>query len=91
MKDLVQYLVEALVDHPEQVQVNEVVGERSVVYEVRVAADDLGRVIGKGGRIANSLRTVVKAAGLKRHKSVWVDFGKHEAEGEAAPAPEEEA
>lgn len=89
MKELVRYLVEALVEHPEQVQVNEVPGDRSLIYEVRVAEDDLGRVIGKGGRIANSLRVLVKAAASKQHESVWVDFGKVEQEAEA-PEPEVE-
>lgn len=88
MKELVEYIVGALVDHPEQVQVNEVAGERSTVYEVRVADDDLGRVIGKGGRIANSIRALVKAAGSKGHRHVWVDFGK---QGEESAPPAEPA
>ncbi len=91
MKELVQYLVQALVDHPEEVQVTEVEGERSTVYEVRVAPDDLGRVIGKGGRIANSLRTVAKAAGSKQHLNVWIDFGKVGGEDDSPSPAEEEA
>jgi len=64
------------VDDPEQVSVNKVEGERSIIFEVRVAPDDLGKVIGKGGRIANALRTLVRAAGAKERKSIWVDINK---------------
>jgi predicted RNA-binding protein YlqC (UPF0109 family) len=74
--ELVTMIVKALVDEPEQVVVNTVEGERSVIFEVRVAPDDLGKVIGKGGRIANALRTLVRAAGTKEHKSIWVDINK---------------
>jgi hypothetical protein len=70
-------IVRSLVDEPEEVVVNEVQGERSVIFEVRVTSEDLGKVIGKGGRIANALRTLVRAAGAKNHKSVWVDINKH--------------
>ena len=76
MHELVTLIVRALVDQPERVMVNEVEGERSIIFEVRVAADDLGKVIGKGGRIANALRTVVRAAGAKHRKSIWVDINK---------------
>ncbi len=62
MKDLVEYMVKSLVDNPEQVKVSEVQGEQSVIYEVRVAPEDMGKVIGKQGRIARSIRTIVKAA-----------------------------
>lgn len=76
MHELVTMIVRALVDDPEQVAVNKVEGERSVIFEVRVAPDDLGKVIGKGGRIANALRTLVRAAGAKERKSIWVDINK---------------
>jgi hypothetical protein len=69
-------IVRALVDDPEQVAVNKIEGERSIIFEVRVAPDDLGKVIGKGGRIANALRTLVRAAGAKERKSIWVDINK---------------
>ena len=78
MHELVTMIVRALVDDPEQVRVNKVEGDRSVIFEVRVAPDDLGKVIGKGGRIANALRTLVRAAGTKERKSVWVDINKIE-------------
>lgn len=76
MHELVTMIVRALVDQPERVVVNEVEGERSIIFEVRVAGDDLGKVIGKGGRIANALRTLVRAAGAKQRKSIWVDINK---------------
>ena len=76
MHELVTMIVRALVDDPEQVTVNKIEGERSVIFEVRVAPDDLGKVIGKGGRIANALRTLVRAAGAKERKSIWVDINK---------------
>lgn len=76
MHELVTMIVRALVDDPEQVVVNQVEGERSIIFEVRVAPDDLGKVIGKGGRIANALRTLVRAAGAKERKSIWVDINK---------------
>lgn len=76
MHELVTMIVRALVDDPEQVTVNKIEGERSIIFEVRVAPDDLGKVIGKGGRIANALRTLVRAAGAKERKSIWVDINK---------------
>ena len=76
MHELVTMIVRALVDDPEQVAVNKVEGERSIIFEVRVASDDLGKVIGKGGRIANALRTLVRAAGAKERKSIWMDINK---------------
>jgi len=74
--ELVTMIVRALVDEPERVVVNKLEGERSVIFEVRVASDDLGKVIGKGGRIANALRTLIRAAGAKERKSIWVDINK---------------
>ena len=84
MNELVTMIVRALVDDPEQVAVNKVEGERSIIFEVRVAPDDLGKVIGKGGRIANALRTLVRAAGTKDRKSIWVDINKLGEEGAEA-------
>lgn len=76
MQELVTMIVRSLVNEPERVAVNKVEGERSVIFEVRVAPDDLGKVIGKGGRIANALRTLVRAAGARERKSIWVDINK---------------
>ncbi len=74
MKELVETIARALVDHPEAVQVNEVEGERSTILELKVAPDDMGKVIGKQGRIAKAIRTVVKAAATKDEKRVVVEI-----------------
>ena len=74
MQELVEYLVKALVEEPEQVEVREVKGERTVIYEVKVAPEDTGRVIGKEGRIAQALRTLVKAAGMRRDQKATVEI-----------------
>ncbi|NCO36006.1 MAG: KH domain-containing protein, partial [Armatimonadetes bacterium] len=67
-------LVRALVETPEEVDVQQIDGERTTIYEVRVAPDDLGRVIGKHGRIANALRTVVRTAAIKDGRRVSVEI-----------------
>ena len=74
MKQLIEYLVKELVDDPEQVSISEVPGDEATTYEVRVAPDDLGKVIGKQGRIANALRTVAKAAAMKHKRKVYVEI-----------------
>jgi hypothetical protein len=68
MKELVEHIAKALVDKPEEVAVTAVEGEQSVVLELRVAPSDLGKVIGRQGRTARSLRTILNAAGMKLHK-----------------------
>lgn len=68
MKDLIMYMARALVDHPEQVQVNAVEGESSVILELKVAPDDIGKVIGKGGQTAKAMRKVLSAAATKLRK-----------------------
>jgi len=67
-------LAKSLVDHPESVEVSQVEGERSIILEVKVAPDDMGKVIGKQGRIAQALRTIVKAAAVKEGKKVMVEI-----------------
>lgn len=74
MKNLIELLVKALVDEQDQVEVVEVAREDAVTYEVNVAPGDLGKVIGKDGKIANALRTVAKAAALKGGKKVFIDI-----------------
>jgi len=74
MRDLVELMVKSLVDDPDQARVNEVSGESIVVYEVSVAEEDLGKVIGKGGRIANAMRTIVKAAATKTDRKATVEI-----------------
>ncbi len=68
MKDLVLYMARALVDHPEKVEVNAVEGENSVILELKVAPDDVGKVIGKGGQTAKAMRKVLSAAATKLRK-----------------------
>lgn len=74
MKELVKVLAKALVDCPEEVRVNEVVRERSIVYELSVASQDMGKIIGKQGRIAKAIRTVVSAAAVRENKRVIIDI-----------------
>ncbi|KPL12164.1 RNA-binding protein [candidate division BRC1 bacterium SM23_51] len=68
MKDLVQFMAEALVDYPDQVSVNAVEGENSVILELKVAPDDVGKVIGKGGQTAKAMRKILSAAATKLKK-----------------------
>ena len=68
MKELIEEIAKALVDSPEQVTVTEVVGEQTTVLELRVAQTDLGKVIGKQGRTARAIRTLLGAAGMKLRK-----------------------
>ena len=74
MKELIEILVKSLVDDPDQVNISEISGDDAVTYEIRVAEDDMGKVIGKGGKIANALRTVAKAAAMKDKTKVYVEI-----------------
>ncbi|HHQ49642.1 MAG TPA: KH domain-containing protein [Acidobacteria bacterium] len=68
MKDLLEEIAKALVDNPEDVQVTEIEGEQTTVLELRVRNEDLGKVIGRQGRTARAIRTLLAAAGMKVHK-----------------------
>lgn len=74
MKELIENIAKSLVDNPQDVHVNEIVGEQSIILELKVAPTDMGKVIGKQGRIAKAIRTVVKAAALKEEKKVVVEI-----------------
>ena len=74
MKELVEVIAKALVDHPEEVTVTETEKDKSIVVELRVAPSDMGKVIGKQGRIAKAIRSVVNAASSKNDKRVIVDI-----------------
>jgi uncharacterized protein len=74
MRELVEFLVRALVENPDQVEVEEFDEDGDLVLEISVADDDLGRVIGRGGRIANAIRTVARAAGSRDDRRVIVDI-----------------
>jgi len=68
MEKLVKYIAEALVDHPEEVEVRSIVGENSIIIELKVAPDDVGKVIGKGGQTAKAIRKILSAAATKLKK-----------------------
>lgn len=68
MKDLVQFMAEALVDESDKVEVNAVEGENSIILELKVAPEDIGKVIGKSGRTAKAMRTILSAAATKLKK-----------------------
>ncbi|MBQ6846900.1 MAG: KH domain-containing protein [Oscillospiraceae bacterium] len=74
MKDLLTYIAKSLVENPDAVSVTEVQKEDGLVLELRVAPDDMGKVIGKHGRIAKEIRTVIKAAALRDNVKVSVDI-----------------
>ncbi len=74
MKELVEIIAKALVDHPNDVIVQENESEQSIILELKVANDDMGKVIGKQGRIAKAIRTVIKAAATKEDKRVMLEI-----------------
>jgi uncharacterized protein len=74
MKELVEAIARALVDHPEQVQVRAVEGEQVTVLELHVHPEDLGKVIGRQGRTAKSMRTILGAAGMKLKKRLTLEI-----------------
>lgn len=74
MKELVEVIAKALVDHPDQVQVRAVEGEQVTVLELRVHPDDLGKVIGRQGRTAKSIRTILGATGMKLKKRLTLEI-----------------
>ncbi|MBM4313674.1 MAG: KH domain-containing protein [Deltaproteobacteria bacterium] len=74
MKELIKYMAEALVDKPEMVTVSEIIGEQTSVIELRVAKEDLGKVIGKQGRTAKAMRTILSAASTKIRKRTVLEI-----------------
>ena len=73
-RDLVEYMVKSLVDNPEQVEINEIEGEKSTILELKVVKDDIGKVIGKHGRIARAIRTIINASATKTGKRVVLEI-----------------
>jgi hypothetical protein len=73
-KDLVEYIAKSLVDNPSSVEVNVIEGEKSTILELKVAPDDIGKVIGKSGRIARAVRTILSAAAAKTEKRVVLEI-----------------
>ncbi len=74
MKELVEFIAKSLVDDPSQVHVSEIEGEISVILELRVGPEDMGRVIGRGGRTANAMRTLVRVLAAKQGKRVTLEI-----------------
>ncbi len=74
MKELLTFIVRNLVDHPDEVSITEIAGERTFVFELRVHKEDLGKVIGKQGRTARALRTVLSAASVKENKRAMLEI-----------------
>ncbi len=74
MKELIKYIAQALVDNPEQVEVSEVEGNRTSVLELKVAQDDLGKVIGRQGRTARAMRTILSASSAKLKKRTVLEI-----------------
>lgn len=74
MKEIIETIILNLVDNKEAVQIKEIQEEKSIVYEVKVSNEDMGKVIGKQGRLAKSIRTVVKSIAGREHKKVSVEF-----------------
>ncbi len=74
MQELLTFVAQSLVDHPEQVSVTETEGPEAIILELNVAEEDMGKVIGKQGRIAKAIRAVVKAATAKDSKPVFVEI-----------------
>jgi hypothetical protein len=74
MRELIEYIAKALVDNPDAVEVSEIEGERTSVIELKVAKEDLGKVIGKQGRTAQAMRTILSAAGTKLRKRAVLEL-----------------
>ncbi|NLI97764.1 KH domain-containing protein [bacterium] len=74
MKELLEYMVKALVDNPNNVSIEEIAGEKTIIYELRVGEGDLGKVIGKEGRMAKAIRTILTAASMKKGKRAQLEI-----------------
>lgn len=74
MKELVEFIAQSLVEYPEKVEVKQLDREHSIIVELKVAQEDMGRVIGKQGRIAKAIRAIVKASAIKQNKRVMVEI-----------------
>lgn len=74
MKELVEYIARSLVDHPDAVEVTEILGRTVIVIELRVAPDDMGRIIGKAGRVANAIRSLLRVMATQEGKRVNLEI-----------------
>ena len=74
MKEFIEYIVRSLVDDPSQVRVTEIEGSNTVIFELRVAPEDMGRVIGKGGRVANAMRTLLRVVAARQGRRATLEI-----------------
>ncbi len=74
LKELIEFIAKSLVDHPELVSVTEIPGEKTVIYELKVGEGDLGKVIGREGKTAKAIRTIISAAAMKRGKRAVLEI-----------------
>ena len=74
LKELIKYILQALVDHPEQIKISEIEGKQSAVLEVKVAKEDIGKIIGKKGRTVQAIRTILSAASGKKKKRTIMEI-----------------
>jgi predicted RNA-binding protein YlqC (UPF0109 family) len=74
MREFIEYVVRSIVDDPSQVRVTEVEGTSAIIYELRVAPEDMGRVIGKGGRVANAMRTLLRVVASRQSKRATLEI-----------------
>lgn len=74
LKDLIEYIAKSLVDHPDVVSVKEIPGEKTVIYELKVGEGDLGKIIGREGRTAKAIRTIISAAAMKKGKRAVLEI-----------------
>ncbi len=74
MYKMVEFLVKSIVDNPQAVEIKEIQGEKVIIYEVKVDNSDVGKVVGRNGRIINSIRTIVRAAASKERKKVSIEL-----------------
>ena len=74
MKEILETIIKNLVDNPEAVEIKEVEGEKNIIFEVKVAEGDMGKIIGRQGKIAQSIRTIIRAVSNRKDKKVTVEF-----------------
>ncbi len=74
MKEILETIIKNLVDNPEAVEIKEVEGEKNIIFEVKVAEGDMGKIIGRQGKIAQSIRTIIRAVSNRKNKKVTVEF-----------------
>jgi hypothetical protein len=74
MREFIEYIVRSLVDDPSQVRVTEIEGANTIIYELRVSPEDMGRVIGKGGRVANAMRTLLRVVAARQGRRATLEI-----------------